>query len=92
MWQVLGAVIVIAAAVFAFQIAIILLMLAGLIWRPKETISLLVLGGTFTLIQAYPVFGTMALAGLLGFAYYTRKNRKQQDEESVIDAPSAPDD
>lgn len=52
------------ALVFAvFKMIIIALVLAGLIFRTKETICLLIFGGLWHLLAAYPAAG-FALIGL----------------------------
>ena len=53
---------VFGAVVTAFKLAILALVLAGLIFRTKETIGLLLLGVTFTLISKYPLIGWPLLA------------------------------
>lgn len=87
MWQVLGAIMLIAAAIVAFQIAIILLILVGLIWRPKETIGLLIIVGMIALLQSHPALGVAALACLILLCWYGHKARKREEGSNVIDTP-----
>jgi hypothetical protein len=65
-------VLILAMAVIKF--AVIVLILAGLIFRTKETIGLLVIGGTLSLIRTYPVltFGSLAAIALVSFLYKKR--------------------
>lgn len=46
----------------AAKLAILVLVLVGLIFRTKETIGLLLVGGTITLIGKYPLIGWSLLA------------------------------
>ena len=55
---------VIAAAQAVLAILIIMLLIAGLICRPRETFGFLVIGGLLNLLQFYPV-ATICVGGAL---------------------------
>ena len=55
---------VIAAAQAVLAILIIMLLIAGLICRPRETFGFLVIGGLLNLLQFYPV-ATICVGGTL---------------------------
>lgn len=57
-----GVLILFALVTMAFQAALMLLVVAGLIFRTKETLFLLLVGGLINLVSAYPAVGF----GLLG--------------------------
>lgn len=65
MAQLLGIVLLIAFAVFAFKVAILLLFLAGLIFRTKETIGLILVLGAFWLIRVQPI-ACLIVAAIIG--------------------------
>lgn len=55
MARVIGALLLFGAIVTAFKLAIIVLILAGLIFRTKETVGLLVVLGGWHLLLHYPL-------------------------------------
>jgi hypothetical protein len=61
----------------AIAIGIVLLVVAGLIFRTKETIGLLLLSGVFAAFQAYPIMTTCIVGGLVALGLYT-KNKEGQ--------------
>lgn len=63
-------IIAIAMAIAALKLAIIALLTAGLIFRTKETVGLLLIGGAISLVAAYPpivfiVAGLFVIAALI---------------------------
>ena len=62
MTRVVLALLVFGAVVTIFKLVFLALILAGLIFRTKETIGLLLVGGTITLIGKYPLIGWSLLA------------------------------
>lgn len=67
MAQLLVFFLIVGAAVVALKIAIIMIFLVGLIWRPKETIGLIVVLGAFALLNNYPapIIGGLGLLALV---------------------------
>ncbi|WP_425228828.1 hypothetical protein [Sphingomonas sp.] len=53
-WKLLGFLVIVALAVVAIKIAFAFLFLAGLIFKPKETLILLALLGMLALFRNYP--------------------------------------
>lgn len=74
------AIFALAMIMAAIKLAIVALIIGGLIFRTKETIGLLVLGGLFTLIAAHPIAGLSVLAGTItiGVILKERECRKAQ--------------
>lgn len=70
MAQVIVAILLLGAFVLAIKVALLMIFLVGLIWRPKETIALIVVLGAFALVRNYPgpvagVVGVLALVGVV---------------------------
>lgn len=84
MAQVILALLLIAMAVVALKVAILLLLLAGLIFRTKETVGLIVILALFAGFNAHPGIGLTMLAVLAIIALF--RNAKKPP-----DGPSAPD-
>ena len=63
MGQIIGILLVVALAIVAIKLAIAAIILAGLIFRPRETIGVVLLLGAFALLRTYPMasFGIVAL-------------------------------
>ena len=63
MGQIIGILLVVALAIVAIKLALVAIVLAGLIFRPKETLGVVLLLGAFAVLQAYPIvsFGIVAL-------------------------------
>ncbi|SFR84765.1 hypothetical protein [Sphingomonas jatrophae] len=64
------AIVAFALAMAVLQMALVGLVLAGLIFRPKETIGLLLICGTISLFAAHPYIclGLLAAGGLVALA------------------------
>jgi hypothetical protein len=75
--QILGLILLVALFIYAFQLALILLILAGLIFRTKETVGLLLILAIFAGFAAYPLMGTGMLAALLLYLFV--KNGSKAD-------------
>lgn len=62
----------------AIKLAIVALVIAGLIFRTRETIGLLLIGSLFSLIATYPVAGLSVLTGAItiGVIMKEREYRK----------------
>ena len=79
MWKILGGIVLFSMVLAAFKIAIILLILAGLIFRTKETLGLLAIGAGFALLQAQPAAGMGVIALIAILALYASKNKAGSD-------------
>ena len=86
MGQVIAAILLIVAIAVAFKIAIILLVLAGLIFRTKETIVLLAIGGLITLLSRHPMIG-LAVIGAGIIAALTLRTRSRNSEDPPPSLP-----
>lgn len=63
MGQIIGILLVVALAIVAIKLALVAIILAGLIFRPKETLGVVLLLGIFAVLRTYPMasFGIVAL-------------------------------
>ncbi|MHA0328819.1 hypothetical protein [Sphingomonas melonis] len=63
MAQIIGTLLVVALAIVAIKLALVAIVLAGLIFRPKETLGVVLLLGAFAVLRTYPMasFGIVAL-------------------------------
>ena len=88
MWQVLGYILlasmVIGVIGLGLQLAVVVLVIVGLVVRPKETVSLLMLGGVITAFKAHPLIVVGIVGVLLAIGFY----RKRKAAEAL----PAPDD
>ena len=83
------AIVAFVLALAVLKMVIVVIVIAGLIFRTKETIGLLLLGGFLTLLAAQPLIGL----GLLGIAAIVKAVRKQEPPDSATPALlAAPDD
>lgn len=67
----------VSLAIKAIAIGIVLLVLAGLIFRTKETVGLLVFGGIITAFQAHPLITTCIVGGLLALGAYAKRKESK---------------
>jgi len=76
--QVIVALIMVGVFVVAIKVALLMIFLVGLIWRPRETIALIVVLGAFALVRNYPgpVAGVVGVLALIGVVKLIR--RKEQ--------------
>lgn len=70
--------VVFTMAAVVLKMVLIGLVLAGLIFRTKETIGLLILGGLWTLFKAYPV-PCFVVGGVTGVIVFVRWATKKDD-------------
>jgi len=77
-----------------FKLALLLIIITGLIFRTKETVGLLAIGGIMNLFILHPVAGVVGTAVLLSIgAYFKRKEKqKQMEDPNSVAALPAPDD
>lgn len=74
MWQLLGFIALVAVAVFAIKLAILLLLLAGLVFRTKETVGLITILAIFAGFSAHPALGAgLLVLAILVSLYFKRK-------------------
>lgn len=81
--QVLGFILLVGVAVFAIQLAIALLLVAGLIFRTKETIGLIAILAVFAGFRAHPGIGiSLIVLAVLISLYFKGKelNETKPDE------------
>lgn len=77
MVQFIGFLMLIAVAVVAFKLAILLLLLAGLIFRTKETVGLITILAIFAGFSAHPAIGAgLLILAILVSLYFKRKERQ----------------
>lgn len=65
-------------AIAFIKLAIIALVIAGLIFRTKETLGLLFIGGLLTLIAAHPILGLGAVAVTITIGVIMKKREERQ--------------
>lgn len=83
MGRIILALLVFGAVVTIFKLVILGLILAGLIFRTKETIGLLLLGGMITLIGAYPLIGWPLVAVVVAVAIAKAMRPEPPDDGST---------
>lgn len=92
MWRAIGFLMIVGLVVTVFKLALFLLVVAGLIFRTKETVGLLLLVGVMAASAAHPLIGTgLALVLLTISLYFKHKEKRAQVEEAAKALP-APDD
>lgn len=69
MAQLIAAILIMLTAVAAFKVAIGLLLIAGLIFRTKETLALIMILGLFAAFKAHPILGSAILVVVLLIAF-----------------------
>lgn len=84
MWQFLGIIIAIAMLITAFKFAIGLLFLAGLIFRTKETVGLILFLGILALFNKYTAF-SLVLIGVAVVVGLVRWLARTSDRPELID-------
>lgn len=78
MAQIIGAIIAIVLLATAFKIALILLVVAGLIFRTKETVGLLAIGWIIVGFSAHPLIGIGIVALLLSISLCFKHKEKKE--------------
>ncbi len=81
MAQIIGFLILIAVAVVALKIAIVLGFFVALIFRPKETIGLVIALGVLALFRNYPV--ASIAVGVIGTIVIVRIKKKAAASKEV---------
>jgi ABC-type transport system involved in multi-copper enzyme maturation permease subunit len=84
--RIVGFILLAALAIYALQLALVVLLLAGLIFRTKETVGLLLVFGTLGMITSYPLqFLAVAGVGIFISLYFKRKEKVAL--EKALDDP-----
>lgn len=83
MGQIIGILLVVALAIVAIKLAIAAIILAGLIFRPKETIGVVLLLGAFAILRTYPM-ASLGIVALL-IVYAIIKVSKSQPTDHPVD-------
>lgn len=86
MREILTFFLLVALLAVAFKIALVLLFLAGLIFRTKETVGLLAILAIFAGFSAHPGIGVTLLVLIGGYAFY-KNGTKPRDEPAAITEP-----
>ena len=73
----------VALAIVAIKLAIAAIILAGLIFRPKETIGVVLLLGAFAILRTYPM-ASLGIVALL-IVYAIIKVSKSQPTDHPVD-------
>lgn len=87
MVQIILALLAIAAAIYAVKVALLLIILVGLIFRTRTTVSILVMLGAWALLGRYPVAG-IALIALVALVTIKRALASNDGSDNVPDKPS----
>jgi hypothetical protein len=83
MVQIIGFLMIIAVAILAIKVALIMVFFIGIIFRPKETIGLILVLGVLALLRNYPV--PSLLVGIIGTAGIIYMNRKAAASKEVAE-------
>jgi hypothetical protein len=86
--QIIGTLFMIVLVAAAFKAALLLLVIAGLIFRTKETIGLLLLGWLLVGFAAYPLPTLGGAVLLLCLSLYLKRKEKRQ---ALLDPPDDPE-
>lgn len=79
-------ILLVALVIYAFQLAVILLLLAGLIFRTKETVGLILILAVFAGFSAYPLVGCGLVVALLLYLFV--KNGQRKHDATAPDDPA----
>lgn len=75
--QLIGIILLIGFAMFALQVAILLLLLAGLIFRTKETVGLIAILAIIAGFTAQPLIATGVVIVLIAISLYFKNKEKK---------------
>lgn len=87
MAQFIGILLFIGLAVFAIKIALIALILAGLIFKTKETVSILVVLIVLALLRNHPT-ASLITCGVMGLLWLAAKAKTDKRIEEPPDDPA----
>lgn len=85
MTRLILAIVAFILAMAVIKMIIVALVLAGLLFRTKETLGLLLIGGLLTLIAAHPILGLIALAAVITIGVIMKK--REDREIKALDDP-----
>lgn len=88
MLRILGTLLLIAVIISAVKIALVLLLLAGLIFRTRETIGLIIVLGLLTAFNAHPAIG-LTIAGMAGVITLWRTTPTPIEDTVKLPPPDA---
>lgn len=91
MAQLLGIILLIGLAVFALKLAILFFLLAGLIFRTKETIGLILIFAILAGFRTYPLPCIAIIAVLLPVSIYLKRREKNSAAVKQNLVPPAPE-
>jgi hypothetical protein len=77
MREIAGLILLYALVMTAIKAAVMLLILAGLLFRTQQTIALLALGGIMTAFCTYPLVATAITATLLAVSLWFKRNAQR---------------
>jgi len=86
MWGVIGAILLASFLLLALKLAIIVLIIAGLIFRTKETLGALLLFAIITAFNAHPWIG-LGIGGTLIAVRLLFEHREKQATDSPSSLP-----
>ncbi|MDT0507444.1 hypothetical protein [Novosphingobium sp. MMS21-SN21R] len=75
------------AVLAAFQIAIVILVIGGLIFRTKETIGLLLLGACLSFFGAHPKIAAGIVFVIVAISMFVRRNNELPEEAPILPEP-----
>lgn len=79
----------VALLIYAIKVAILIILFAGLIFRTKETIGLIIILAIFALISAHPVISIVTIVLAATITLY--KGASKSAEASTDATPKPPD-
>lgn len=81
MAQFFAALLAVVVLTMAFKLALILLFLAGLIFRTKETIGLIAILAIFAGFAAQPLITSGVVAALVALSLYFKRKEKRRSND-----------
>lgn len=75
--QLLGMLLLAALAIYALQLAIVVVIIAGFIFRPRQTLGFFLICGIITGFTAHPLIGVTMLAVLVAISLYFKNKEKK---------------
>jgi hypothetical protein len=88
MAQIVGILLLIGVAVVALKVALVLLLLAGLIFRTRETLGLIMVLGALALLRNYPT-ASMIVAGAATVLAFMKVGPSKKDSIKLPDKPDS---
>ena len=85
MWKILGILLLIGAFIVAVKVALALLLLAGLIFRTKETISLIAILAAIAGFNAHPAIGITIIIVLIAASFLLKKKEDAANPAAITD-------